>query len=425
MKMTYMTPAEKLVRTLKRVYDFGMTTTSGGNLSIKDDDGNIWITPSGIDKGTLRPSDVMKVAPDGTVTGPHRPSVELPFHSTVYRMRPDVRAVLHAHAPALVAFSLAGRMPNPKIIPDCEAICGKIAFARYEIPGSQELGDKIAAEFEQGAGSVIMENHGAVVCGANMEEAFQRFETLENLARFEIQSAGLGDVFGLANPVSKAFAVETFQSGRPSPKECELRGKMAEFAIRSYHQKLFFCGNSMIAARIKDGEFLITPAAFDPLQAESGDMVLIRGNKAEEGKKPSSATTLSTEIFARHSWVESIMMTRSENAMAYAAAHQVLDSRTIPESYIMLRDIPLISAEQYQNDLPGVIAMLKPSTPVLLIENIGILAVGKSVLEAFDRVEVCDFTAKCILLAQRIGKFAPINQKQVDDIIDVFKLPRD
>ena len=118
MNDTYLHPRVILVSTLKRLYDFGMTTTSGGNLSIKDDDGNIWITPSGIDKGTLRPEDVIMVTPDGKEIGPHKPSCELPFHRSVYNLRPDVRAVLHAHSPALVAFSLVGRMPNTMLVPE-------------------------------------------------------------------------------------------------------------------------------------------------------------------------------------------------------------------------------------------------------------------------------------------------------------------
>ena len=74
-----------------------MTTTSGGNLSILEENGDIWITPAGIDKGTLRPQDMVCVRPDGAVDGLHRPSSELPFHQEIYRTRPDIRGILHAH----------------------------------------------------------------------------------------------------------------------------------------------------------------------------------------------------------------------------------------------------------------------------------------------------------------------------------------
>ena len=102
-------PADQLCMMMERIYAFGMTTTSGGNLSIMDSDGDIWITPASIDKGTLTPDDIMQVKPDGTVIGIHTPSVELPFHKQIYEKRPDIKAVLHAHPPALVAYSSLNR----------------------------------------------------------------------------------------------------------------------------------------------------------------------------------------------------------------------------------------------------------------------------------------------------------------------------
>ena len=107
MRYDLMHPADQLVLMMNRIYYRGMTTTSGGNLSIKDENGDLWITPSGIDKGMLTRDDINRVMPDGTITGRHRPSSEYPFHMSVYQRRPDIKAVLHAHSPALVAFSIA------------------------------------------------------------------------------------------------------------------------------------------------------------------------------------------------------------------------------------------------------------------------------------------------------------------------------
>ena len=93
-----MHPADQLVMIMNRIYQYGMTTTSGGNLSILDENGDIWITPSGIDKGSLTSADINCVKPDGTILGPHKPSVELPFHKQTasrpsrYRARPSPHA---------------------------------------------------------------------------------------------------------------------------------------------------------------------------------------------------------------------------------------------------------------------------------------------------------------------------------------------
>ena len=144
---------------MKRIYGYGMTTTSGGNLSILDDNGDIWITPGGVDKGSLTRKDIIRVKPDGTVIGNHKPSSEFPFHELTYRIRPDLKAILHAHPPALVAFSIVRKIPNTLLIPNVQLICGKVEMAEYGLPGSIELGEKIAKVFEKGINTVILENH--------------------------------------------------------------------------------------------------------------------------------------------------------------------------------------------------------------------------------------------------------------------------
>ena len=101
-----MHPADQITVVISRIYRSGLTTTSGGNISIKDENGDIWITPGGIDKGSLTPKDIICVKPDGTIIGPHKPSSEFPFHKAIYEMRPKMTAVIHAHPPALVSFSI-------------------------------------------------------------------------------------------------------------------------------------------------------------------------------------------------------------------------------------------------------------------------------------------------------------------------------
>ena len=108
-------PADQLVMIMERIYGYGMTTTSGGNLSILDENGDIWITPGGVDKGSLTRDDMVCVKSDGTIIGKHKPSSEFPFHKKMYETRSDIRSVLHAHPPALVAFSVVEKLLIPKL----------------------------------------------------------------------------------------------------------------------------------------------------------------------------------------------------------------------------------------------------------------------------------------------------------------------
>src|SRR3954468_19383436 len=88
-------PRGEIVQTMERIYRYRMTTTSGGNLSIHDENGDVWITPARVDKGSLRAADMVCVRSKGAIDGPHKPSSEYPFHQAIYRARPDLRAVVH------------------------------------------------------------------------------------------------------------------------------------------------------------------------------------------------------------------------------------------------------------------------------------------------------------------------------------------
>ncbi|MFV0268569.1 MAG: class II aldolase/adducin family protein, partial [Draconibacterium sp.] len=102
----WMHPRDQITMIIDKIYRSGLTTTSGGNISIIDENGDVWVTPSAIDKGTLRPTDIVCVKSDGTIEGRHKPSSEYPFHIAIYKSRPDIKAVIHAHPPALVSFSI-------------------------------------------------------------------------------------------------------------------------------------------------------------------------------------------------------------------------------------------------------------------------------------------------------------------------------
>ena len=94
---SWLHPRDELVATMDRIYRYHMTTTSGGNLSIIDPDGSIWITPSRVDKGSLRSTDIVRVKADRSREGLHPPSSEFPFHREIYLVRPDIKAIVHAH----------------------------------------------------------------------------------------------------------------------------------------------------------------------------------------------------------------------------------------------------------------------------------------------------------------------------------------
>src|SRR5438445_209494 len=198
MNLELLSPAHRIAMIMERIYADGMTTTSGGNLSIREENGDIWITPRAVDKGTLKPEDVIQVKPDGKVIGKHSSSVELPFHQLTYQGRPDLRAIVHAHPPALIAFSLVRKLPDTSLIPDAPSICGELGMAEYGLPGSDDLGEKISRVFARGCNTVMLENHGAVAGAGSLSKAFMAFETLDFCARLEIDASRIGIPKGLS-----------------------------------------------------------------------------------------------------------------------------------------------------------------------------------------------------------------------------------
>src|SRR5207237_9090085 len=157
--------------------------------------------------------------------------------------RPDIRAVVHAHAVALVAFSITRQVPDTRLFHQARHVCGAVGFAPYALPGSPDLGHNIAETFAQGFHCVVLENHGVVVGGDSLQNAFQRFETLEFTAKTSIKARLLGDVRYLSDAEielpRQIPALPTFAREPPSSREKDLRRQLAGFIRRGYAPRIF------------------------------------------------------------------------------------------------------------------------------------------------------------------------------------------
>jgi L-fuculose-phosphate aldolase len=423
---SWLHPRDELVATMDRIYRYHMTTTSGGNLSILDSDGSIWITPSRVDKGTLRPSDVVRVRADGTREGLHPPSSEFPFHREIYKRRPDIKAIVHAHPGALVAFSIVRRLPETRVQTHAHALCGKIEYAAYACPGSQELGDKIAEAFAGGADCVMLENHGVVIGGRDLAEAFQRFETLEFVAHTVIKASSLGTLRTLPAGVLTGQAVPDYAALEPvaaGNREKELRTQVCEFAHRSYRQRLMISTAGSISARIDAEQFVITPRRRDRLDLQPSGLVRATRGACEVGKRASRTARLHALIYAANPEIGVVINAQPMHASAFCMADADFCTRTIPESYLVLGDAPKVPFACIVNDAEVLAARMSlKKCPVLLIENEGALIVGRTLLEAFDRLEVLEATAEALLLSRPLGPLVPMPDEALTELRRAFGL---
>ncbi|MEZ4518780.1 MAG: class II aldolase/adducin family protein [Chloroflexota bacterium] len=420
-------PRDQLVAIMNRIYHNGMTTLSGGNLSIKDNNGDIWITPSAVDKGNLTPQDIMRVQPDGTTDGPHKPSSELPFHRAIYLARPDLQAIVHAHPPALVSFSTVREVPDTRIIPQANRVCGPVGYAPYALPGSEQLGENIAATLAEGYNIVILENHGAVAVGGTLLEAFQRLETLDFCARTLIRARSLGPVMTLSEPALNLFdqrhnTLPEFVPTAHSSRERELRRQIAEFVVRAYDRQLMSSTAGVVSARVDEASFLITPTNRDRRSLTIEDIVLIRNGVRETGPLPSRSVRLHEAIYERHPDIQCIMTAQCPNVTAYAITSTRFDSRTIPESFILLRDVPVIPFRTFYTQADDVADIISLDSPVLIAENDCVLVAGTGLLNAFDRLEVVEFSARSLIDTQVLGPLVPIGDADIRDLEIAFGL---
>lgn len=424
MKLLNMTSAEKIAYIMTRLYTNKLTTTSGGNLSIMDDDGVMWISPSGVDKAHLTADDIMWVTPDGVVHGKHRPSTEYPFHLAVLRSRPDLKAVFHAHPAALVAYSLERMLPKLDIMPGVSKLCGKIAIAKYALPGSKKLGDKIAEKFAEGCDTVLLENHGVVLGAESLERAFMMFEALDYAARTGVAAAMLKKEAKelTADQLAVKNSPKTYEAVLGADNETAIREEMSAMCARCCRNKIFTMGVGAFAKKV-DGGFIITPDDEDLLNLTPDMHVRVEGDRCEAGKVPSDFAKIAGEIFAARDDIDSIAFARAPYIMAFAVTDAEFNSHLIPEGYICLRNTVRHPLGTIENAPEKIVDSISIKSPIAIVENDCVIVGGTSLLNAYDRLEVLEFGAESLCdIAAMNGTIVPISPEEIREIEVAFNL---
>jgi L-fuculose-phosphate aldolase len=304
------------------------------------------------------------------------------------------------------------------------AVCGKIAIAPYACPGTQALGDNIATTFASGANCVLLENHGVVVGGGDLRDAFQRFETLEFAAQTLIRASVLGPPQVLS---AEALAVDTMPKfnelqDRPSTStEKELRAEICRYLQRAYQQRLLISTAGAFSCRLDRDEFLITPRRRDRLTLEPPGLVRVRNDYCGAGQSPSRTATLHARIYARDPQIGAIISAQPAYVSAFCMTAESLNTHTIPESYVVLQEVPKLPFLRIVEDAKEIASAISlKECPAILIANEAAVVVGKTLLEAFDRLEVLEATAEAVLLARAVGPLTQMPSSAIDELRRVF-----
>ena len=178
----------------KRIYDRNMVAANDGNISVKLNDNEFLCTPTGVSKGFMTPEYICKVDKEGNVlqaNGNFRPSSEIKMHMRVYKCRPDVGAVVHAHPTFATSFAIAGIPLTQPIMPEAVIGLGCVPIAPYGTPSTMEIPDAIE-KYLPYYDQVLLESHGALAWSTDLLSAYHKMESVEFYAQLLYQTKMIG-----------------------------------------------------------------------------------------------------------------------------------------------------------------------------------------------------------------------------------------
>lgn len=177
--MIFKEERKAVAKIMRRLYKQGLTTSSGGNVSMKNEDGLVFITASQTDKSCIEWKDIIIIDNKGTNLTPLlKPSMECGMHLAIYNARADVSAIVHSHPVYASTFAVSDVKPESSLTGEARYVLGDIAFAGYKLMGTTELAKEVVNSLKE-SDTAIMKNHGAISTGKTLFEAFDRMEVLE------------------------------------------------------------------------------------------------------------------------------------------------------------------------------------------------------------------------------------------------------
>ncbi len=189
----YKEEKQKIIQYCKYLYDKNLVSGFDGNISMKVSEKHILITKSKINKGMLSLEDILVCNLEGSIiNGVGGLSKEFPMHRNIYNMDEKVNAIIHSHPPYVTAFAVAGKNIPANCLVETKVILEKTYLVPYAKPGSEMLANAVEAGAKVSS-VLLMENHGALVYGSDMDEAYNKMEIVENVAKTIIMSRLIGE----------------------------------------------------------------------------------------------------------------------------------------------------------------------------------------------------------------------------------------
>jgi L-ribulose-5-phosphate 4-epimerase len=214
---------EEIVLVSRRMSASGLVMGTSGNVSARTPDGNVLVTPSGLDYAVLEPEDVVLVDLDGNILdGPFEPSVETPMHTGIYRSRPETHGIVHTHARYSTTLAcLNWEIPPVHYMLAVLSDVGRVPVARYATYGTEALARNASEVLGGSHGACLLRNHGTIAVGASVSEAYSRTELLEEMAEiyYRAKLAGEPVILTPEQMAEVSAKIHDYGQSKPSPAE--------------------------------------------------------------------------------------------------------------------------------------------------------------------------------------------------------------
>ncbi len=210
---------EEIVRTCRRMSASGLVAGTEGNASARTPEGDVLVTPSGLDYSIMEPEDVVLVSLEcDTIEGAFEPSVETPMHAGIYRSRPDTRAVVHTHARfSTLLACLDWEIPPVHYMLAVLSDEGRVPVARYATYGTDDLAANAARALGSAHRVCLLRNHGTIAVGSTVGETFSRTELLEQMAELYYRARTAGEPVILTTEEMAEVAAKIHDYGQSKP----------------------------------------------------------------------------------------------------------------------------------------------------------------------------------------------------------------
>ncbi len=223
--MKYQDLREEVARVARQMISSGLVTGTSGNVSARTPEGDVLITPSGLDYGQLEPGNIVLVDLEKNVLeGALEPSSETPMHTGIYRTRPQVDAVVHTHSRFATTLACLGlEIPPVHYMLTTLSQDGRIPLAPYATYGTEELAGYASEALDESHNACLLQNHGTITVGESAEEAFSRTLVLEEMAEVYYRTRLAGEPVLLSAEQVEEVATKITDYGQPKPASADAK----------------------------------------------------------------------------------------------------------------------------------------------------------------------------------------------------------